>query len=161
MSGKGWVTTARGEALNMDELIMKADRPIGFKDAKSEVKPKVPLSKRIPINVRGYTPAKGEATVPEMPEAVANVLEARQGKEPRRVVIRPGKAETMADLTRIKISKPKFIKEAPENGAQAASEAVLDNILGDLGQDTPKAIKTSEEGEKASKKVSKKVSKKK
>jgi hypothetical protein len=159
MTGKGWVTTARGEALNMDELIMQAERPIGFKDAKSEVKPKV-LPKRVPINVRGYAPEQGEARVPEMPQEVSNALDARQSKTPRRVTIMPGKAESMADLTRIRIDKPKFTKEVPKGGAEAASEAVLDNILGDLSQDTPKFQKAAEDEEKAPKKAKKKASKK-
>ncbi len=161
MTGKGWVTTARGQTLNMDDLKMQAERPIGFKDAKSEVKPKTPLSKRLPVNIRGYTPAPGESKVPEMPQEVVNVLEARQDKEASRVAVRPGKAETMADVTRVKVNRPKFIKEAPENGAEAAAEDVLANIMDDLTQDAPKVIKAAEADERASKKVSKKVSKKK
>lgn len=160
MTGKGWVTTARGQALNMDDLKMQAERPIGFKDAKSEVKPKK-LPKRIPINVRGFLPAQGEAKVPEMPEKVAGVIEARKGKKTARVSVRPAQAESLADITRIKVDKAKFIKEAPKDGARAASEDVLANIMDDLNQDAPKLQKAAETEESVSKKAPKKTSKKK
>ena len=158
MTGKGWVTSARGQEINMDDLKMQAERPIGFKEAKSEVKPKAPLSKRTPVNIRGFVPAPGEAKVPEMPPEISGMLEIRKD---RKIPVRPSKVQSMADITRIKVSDAKFIKGKSENGARAASEDVLSNIMGDLNQDAPILVKAAEDDERASKKVSTKKTKKK
>ena len=38
---KGWVTTARGEQLNLDQLILDSKRPVNAKDEKTEIKKRV------------------------------------------------------------------------------------------------------------------------
>jgi hypothetical protein len=75
---KGFVTTARGEVLNIDALIDAANKPIGLKQEKSEIQPK--KVRRAPINVRGFKPAVGEAKAPKIPKEIEKILRTRQDK---------------------------------------------------------------------------------
>ena len=146
---KGWVTTARGEQLNLDQLILDSKRPLNApKEQKSEVKKRV-IPKRRPINVRGYKPDGGQAKVPEMPEEMkarmAQRIDAKKAStQERKVAYRDGGvAETYADLTGVKL-KPteaaverakarmtKSMDEVPEQAAEPKDEA-LEEILEEL-----------------------------
>ena len=98
---QGYVTTARGESLNMDALKDSANLPLALaKQTKTEV-PKRDYRVRKPINVRGHQPAAGEHAVPEMPEAVANtVARLNPGEMPIKTSYTDdGEAKTLADVT--------------------------------------------------------------
>ncbi len=105
---KGWVTTARGESLNLDQLITDAKRPPGLKDENTEIK-KRKIAKPRQLNVRRFKPGAGTAKVPEVPDEMKEQLEARTRKvsqQPRKVAYREGGvAETYADLTGVKLKK--------------------------------------------------------
>ena len=73
---QGHVMTARGDVLNIDELQAKANAKM-VKMPASEVKKKK-ITKRKPLNVRGYSPVSGEAKVPQMPENVKQEIENRE-----------------------------------------------------------------------------------
>ena len=102
---KGWVTTARGESLNLDQLITDSKRKLDAKDENTEVKKRV-IKKRKPLNVRGFKPGAGEAPAPEMPEQMREKVAKRSRKSPppRKVAFRDGGvAESYADLTGVKL----------------------------------------------------------
>lgn len=123
MSGKGWVTTARGEGLNIDDLIAKSKRPIGVTEEKSTIKKPNAPSKRKPVNVRGFRPAHGEAQ-PRNATATAEETPARKAASSG------GKtAVSQADLTGIKVKKRASTKK-PTGTAEDASDALGDIITG-------------------------------
>lgn len=131
---RGYVTTARGEVINMDALKESATSPL-VKQPKSEIQKKK-VSRRRPLNIRGYKPTAGSATVPEMPDEVREALAHKEGKKPERKATpssfsESGKVESMADITGLKIKEPKHLKEKPKDAAQASSEA-LGEILTEL-----------------------------
>ena len=102
---KGWVTTARGESLNLDQLITDSKRPLDAKDEKTEVKKRV-IKKRKPLNVRGFRPGAGEAAVPDMPKEMKERVakKTRKVAPPRKVAFKEGGvAENYADLTGVKV----------------------------------------------------------
>ncbi len=144
MSGKGWVTTARGEALDIDDLIAKSKRPVGTKEAKAEIKKrKIPGSKT-PINIRGFQPAQGKAHTP--------VLETTEVK--KEIPVAPlssyndgKKANSTADLTGIKVRKRATTKK-PKGSAADASNALLDDITSSLKAGSPNAVTVAEEEDK-------------
>lgn len=117
--GKGWVTTARGESLNLDQLITDAKRPIDAKDEHTEIKKRV-IPKRKPLNVRGFRPGAGEASAPDVPEEmrVRIAKKTRKPTPPRKVAYREGGvAENYADLTGVKLK--------PTEGAVQRRKAML------------------------------------
>lgn len=135
---RGWITTARGEQLNIDDLIDKSRRPPNLKDEKSEIKKKV-VARKTPINVRGYKPAQGEAPVPELPEGVIQQVDEKQkalfGKKKPVSAYREGQeAEKLSDLTGVMVKPTEAAVErrkaqiasergeAPEGGNEALNE---------------------------------------
>ena len=151
---KGWVTTARGEALNLDQLITESKRPPGAKDENTEIKKRVIPQARRQLNVRGYKPSGG-VTVPEMPEEMKAQMEERKQKQPaapRKVAYREGGvAESYADLTGVKL---KVTKEAVErrdarkakerNEFPEVKDEALDEIMEDLAPEPePAPVKAS------------------
>lgn len=149
---QGYVTTARGESLNMDALKDSANLPLAkSKQIKTEV-PKRDYRARKPINVRGFQPGAGEHKVPEMPEAVANTV-ARLNPDEMPVktsFTEDGEAKSLADVTGVKVKPTKAAVErakartgtdtAPE---EAASE-VLAEVLGELEASNPNAQAAAE-----------------
>jgi len=147
---KGHVMTARGEMLNLDELMAKANSTM-VKMPASEIKKKK-ISKRKPLNVRGYSPVSGEAKVPQMPENVRQEVENRerqrvdavrtqQHKEMASSYNDGGKAVTMADITglKMKVTEAAMTKEKARRNTGAvpseASNEALNEILQELSSD--------------------------
>lgn len=60
-----YTMTARGEALNFDQLAEASKRPVGHEETKSVVKSSRSLKKNKPINVAGFVPAAGTVTFDE------------------------------------------------------------------------------------------------
>lgn len=143
MSAQGMVTTARGEKLNLDQLIMDRKKPIGFKETKSEIKAKVKTRK--PINVRGFVPARGDAPAPIVPDAPEVV--AKEIPMPRRSFAQ-GEASRLADLTGIRMDKAKHLKERTSDPLAAAA-AEADAIMKDLTQANPRAVAATERRKKS------------
>lgn len=156
---QGFVTTARGEVLNMDQLKTLATMPIAEKKQPGRTVEKKTYSKRQPLNVRGYVPQQGEAKIPELSDEVKSALSSKNKKISSKTIpasySTTGTAESLADLTGIRVNKPsqatkEKVKQAMENEqrpAEVASEA-LDEILGDLQQNNPEAMKAASEEEK-------------
>lgn len=156
---QGFVTTARGEILNMDQLKTQATMPIAEKKQPGrEIKRKAE-PKRKPLNVRGYLPQVGEAKAPELSDEVRTAMESKKVK-PTSSTIRAsfaddGEAKSLADVTGIKVDKPSAatkqkVKAALENEkrpAEAASET-LGDILSELEETNPKAVEAADEEEK-------------
>lgn len=147
MSGKGWVTTARGDGLNIDDLIAKSKRPIGVTEEKSTVK-KQKVPGKTPINVRGFQPAQGEAK-PQEVEKAAPVEAARKAASTD-----SKEANSQADLTGIKVKKRASTKKPTGTAEEAASEALGDIITG-LEDNNPNAMKAAEQEEKPTRRRSK------
>ena len=147
---QGWVTTARGESLNMDELKDKANLPIAKAKQTKTTVPKHDYRVRKPINIRGFQPGIGEHKVQDMPDGVADTV-ARLNPDEMPVktsFTESGKAESLADVTGVKVKPTKEAIErakARASGEHAdsapvdvASEALTD-ILGDLEAANPNA----------------------
>lgn len=147
MSGPGYVTTARGESLNMDQLIREQTRrPLTDAEKaslKSEIKPtKRP---RNPINVRGHMPSSGQEKVPDVQHSAKK---PRSPEHPTRSDSRPGgDVKTIADFTGIKVKKPVRLKEKPEN-AEKASQEILGDIMDELEANAPHSREAVEQVEK-------------
>ncbi len=143
---KGWVTTARGESLNIDQLITNAKRPPGLKEENTEIK-KRKIVKRRAINVRGFKPGVGEAEPPEMSAEMKEQMEARNKRVPapvQKVAYREGGvAESYADLTGVKLKvteeakqrqKARIAKELDKRPDEldAEKDETFDEIMEDL-----------------------------
>lgn len=146
MSGPGYVTTARGEILNMDQLIREqTKRPLtkAERDSlKSEIKPtKRP---RTPINVRGHMPLSGAEKAPQVQPAAAKAVPEHP------TMSSSGSSETdktLADFTSIKVDKPMRLKEKPESAGQASQE-ILSDIMKELEANAPHSREAAEQIEK-------------
>lgn len=172
MSGQGMVTTARGEILNLDNLIEQAKRPIGVKDQASEKQKRVVPQKRN-LNVRAFAPTLGETEVPEVPEEVQEALrkknEAEDSHSTKSIPSsfrrhEDGRAQSIADLTGIRIEEVKHLK--PKDMAGKSKEEVKNEVLGEiltgLEKDNPnaeKAAKDAEEQQKKTKRTARKSAK--
>jgi len=146
---QGHIMTARGDVLNLDELKARANAKL-VKMPASEVKKKR-ISKRKPLNVRGYAPVSGEARVPQMPENVRQEIENREAqrvaavrtKQHREMAssYRDGNAESMADITGLKmeVTKEAILREKTRREvgivAPEASSEALNEILQELASD--------------------------
>lgn len=142
---QGWVTTARGEALNIDALKDAANLPIAkAKQTKTTVK-KRDFNERKPVNMRGHMPAQGkhkpnlEVVEPERidPESLPQ----------KSATADDGVVETESDITGIKVkptktaverAKARAAKGDPAPVEEVANET-LTGILGDLADATPNA----------------------
>lgn len=143
---RGWVTTARGEALDLDALKNAANLPIAkAKQTKTEVTKRV--LPRKPVNIRGNMPAQGEHK-PKLAEVETKKKRIDPEELPQKsAVSETGKVEKLADITGIKV-KPTdgAIERAKQRAAkgdvppeEAANEA-LGEILGDLKAAAPNVV---------------------
>lgn len=157
---QGFVTTARGEILNMDELKTKSTMPIADKKQPGREVKKQTLPKRQPLNVRGYVPQQGEAKTPEVPEEIVAAMNknksAPSSKTIRSSFTDTGEAKSLADVTGVKVNKPsqatkEKVKAAMESEQRpsSVSEEALGDILSELGQSNPKASSAADEEEKS------------
>lgn len=106
------VITARGERLNMAELIMRSKQVVN----EEKVTPRKPPARQ--INVRGFMPsAEG---VPTRPMAA----KSDEVKKP---------APSLADLTAVKVDKPTRLRGKVADPAAAVDETLAE-IMGDLEQ---------------------------
>ena len=147
---QGWVTTARGESLNLDALKDAANMPLAKAKQTKTTIPKRDYRVRKPINIRGFQPGAGEHKAQDVPEGVANTV-ARLNPEEMPVktsFTESGEAESLADVTGVKVkATPGAIQRAKVRASgehadvapeDVASEALTD-ILGDLEKANPNA----------------------
>ena len=141
---QGWVTTARGEALNMDALKDAANLPIAkAKQTKTEV-PKRDYNKRKPINMRGHMPAQGKHK-PAL-EAVEERIDPETLPQ-KSSVAEDGVVKTEADITGVKVKASKSAVERAKTRAKGGDPApveevaneALTGILGELSEANPNA----------------------
>ena len=147
---QGWVTTARGESLNMDALKDAANMPLAKAKQTKTTVPKRDYRVRKPINIRGFQPGAGEHKIQDMPEGVADTV-ARMNPDEMPVktsFTETGEAESLADVTGVRVkTTPEAVQRAKIRAvgehANAAPEAVaseaLTDILGDLEKANPNA----------------------
>lgn len=127
----GIVTTARGDALNLDDLIAKSKRPVGLKEAASTRA----TANYVPeltntTKVRGFVPAAGarrddqgvddETFVPSIPKAGPVISKATPD----------GGNPSLADLTGVTVSKSTRTRVKAEATSPVAEEE--DSELGSL-----------------------------
>jgi hypothetical protein len=164
---QGWVTTARGEALNMDALKDSANLPIAKAKQTKTVVPSRDYRSRKPINVRGFQPGAGEHQAQEMPEGVANtVARLNPDEKPVRAAFpEDGEAKSLADVTGVKVKPTATAVQRAKARANddiapevVATEALTD-ILGDLEAANPNA-QAAAEAEAAPKKTRSRSTKK-
>ena len=144
MAGPGHVTTARGDSLNFDDLVAKSKRPIGLKEEKSTIKKKPDPSRRKQLNVRGFRPAQGES---KLPEATAVPEQVAEQKAPISAYNDGKEADSLADVTGIKVKKKATTKKPDKPAVEAASDA-LGDILGDIEASNPNSVAAADEVEK-------------
>lgn len=149
---QGWVTTARGEALNMDALKDSANLPIAQAKQTKTVVPSRDYRSRKPINVRGFQPGAGEHQAQEMPEGVANTV-ARlnpDAKPVRAAFPEDGEAKSLADVTGVRVKQTATAIERAKARAtndiapEAFATEALTDILGDLEAANPNAQAAAE-----------------
>jgi len=152
---QGWVTTARGEALNLDALKDSANMPLAkAKQTKTEI-PKRDYNTRKPINVRGFQPGQGEHKIQEMPEGVAKtVAKLNPDEQPiKSAYAEDGEAKSLADVTGVKVKPTEgAVKRAKERAnadiaPEEVSNEVLSEVLSDLENSNPNAQAAAEAAE--------------
>ena len=164
MAGPGFYTTARGEVINMDDLQQKAKQPLVQKaQPKSTVK-KRDYNERKPLNVRGFQPAQGVAKLQTMPDDVAKEVEKSRiipEEQPQPSSFNEsGEVETLEDMTGVKVrATPEAVARAKARiekdiGVEEASQASLNEILGDLKESNPNAEAAADVAEAEEKKKS-------
>jgi hypothetical protein len=155
----GHVITARGEALNLDQLIESAKRPLNHKEAKSEIGVRPTPSARRSLNVRAYVPPQGQSKAPVAPVVEAPVEPEAPATPSRFRRAEDGEAQTLADLTGIRVDKATTLRVAKEgeqgvDRKELAEGALLNNILGRLNQQNPGAAQEAERVEREETKLS-------
>lgn len=116
------VKTARGETIDIDELIDSASRPI-VKQANSTIAPKVEPKKKA-LNMRGHRPTPVAAPPAQAPAQKAQVAKAPAAS------FSGGTATSLADLTGVKIDKQKYTKG--KGKGEVNPDDTLNEILSDL-----------------------------
>lgn len=162
---QGWVTTARGESLNMDALKDSANMPLAKAKQTKTTVPKRDYRARKPINIRGFQPGVGEHKIQDMPEGVAETVSRLNPDEMpvKTSFTESGEANSLADVTGVKVkATPEAVKRAKVRASgehadtapeDVASDALTD-ILGDLEAANPNAQAAADAEEVAPKKRS-------
>ncbi len=151
MASTGIVTTGRGLALNLDDLIRKAEIPLDYKEGKAtkESPAYKPVKDQKP-RIRGFIPVHGEASAPVVEEETVAVQPATP--KIASAYSEDGTARTLSDITGIRVKETDRTRKiaAEARGEEAAVEisAEEDQVLGDL----VKELKTSKPGPKKSRK---------
>lgn len=127
----GTVTTARGMALNIDELIMNASRPIDAKDAASTRESgnyKTPVLNE--PKVRGFIPAAGAAVLTSDEE---EVVEEAKPTSKRKAAPKRRTQKSLADMTKVTVKETEE-KKAARVAQKAENEPEMeeDETLGDI-----------------------------
>jgi hypothetical protein len=149
---QGYVTTARGEVINIDELKRSASKALNpVVQPGSEIKRKT-VSKRKPLNMRGHVPAQGKAAAPKVPESLARKADEHTNIPNPAIDNRPvksgyaedGEARTLADLTGVKVDQREYVKRkggqvqrGPVDQLEQQANEALGDILQDLAEANP------------------------
>lgn len=142
---QGWVSTARGESLNMDALKDAANLPIAKSKQTKTTVPKRDYNTRKPINLRGHMPPQGEHK-PHL-EVVKPERIDPDTLPQKSAVAEDGIVKTEADITGVRVKPTKGAVDRAKARAhggnpapveEVANEALTD-ILGDLSNAVPNA----------------------
>lgn len=174
---QGFVTSARGEIVNMDDLKRKSSQALNpVVQPGSQVTPK--KVRRKPLNMRGHVPAQGKAPVPQVPDKLARKADENTNTPNPLIDNRPvksgytedGEARTVADMTGVKVDQKKYVERmggkverAPADQLEVQAGEALQDILQDLASATPnrEIMEEVERREATATKTSKKTAKKK
>jgi len=135
------VVTARGDILNLDNLIMQANRPLNYKEEKSE-STRQRVDKTPPLNIRGYMPSAPSVTMPVIADEIKTILSERATASSFSAT---GVAQSMADLTGIKVEKATYMNEVRKNLPEGvtpkdiAESIVVEEILNNMKSSHPNA----------------------
>lgn len=133
MSNKGLVVTARGEVMNLDQLIMKASRPLKAEDKTATTTPRELPQKKAPLNIRGFVPPT-DGKAPELTEEVKRAMEDKAPVSP----FDPPPGLTQADLTGVRVERAVYLKQkaqeiTPGTDMRNYAETVaLNEIVGQM-----------------------------
>jgi hypothetical protein len=119
------ITTARGVALNLEELMLKSKRPANFKEEKAEFTPAPKPKVEQALNLRGFMPAQSTMPLPENPHLTEDKpAVAGPVAEPAQAL--KGSEKSIADFTQITIDQAPSIEAKgtpkPGDGAKLASK---------------------------------------
>jgi len=123
----GFVTTARGQKLNIEELIAKGNRALE-PDAKStsEISHYHPAPQQ--PKIRGFVPAAGSVTLKQ-----DNSPQVEETTEiPSKKSKKPTTTKTVADETRVVLTKPTNKKTATKKASEVKEDSELGALLGKL-----------------------------
>ena len=135
----GIVTTARGGALNLDDLIQKAKRPIGMVEEKTtRANPNYTASVNNTPQVRGFVPTAGSAVLEEV-----LVEQSDTPKAKRTAKKKAGEAETLADLTSVTVKHNERTRKVAAEAVWETTEKTVeeDTVLGDILDELDKPAK--------------------
>jgi hypothetical protein len=122
----GIVTTARGAALNIDELIAKGSRPLS-PVAKSTRENGNYIPEVAKPQVRGFVPAAGKSSLEPTDTPVAkNVPKSTQGTASK------ASNKSMSEMTGITLSKSATKKADTAKQNEVVEDAELGDLLGKL-----------------------------
>ncbi len=134
MASTGIVTTGRGLALNLDELIRKSEIPLGYQEGKStKEKPAYkPVTDQKP-RIRGFIPAHGEASTPVVEEE--DLIIQSDAPPIASSYAEDGTARNLAEITGIRVKETDQTRRraAEAKGEEVAEvSAAEEEVLGDL-----------------------------
>lgn len=123
-TGPGWVFTARGQPLNLDELISRQKKPVNQADLKGTVKKQV-KPQRMPVNVRGFQPARTDTASPDAP-VIAIAEEAQAPQEIKNT-------RSIADMTGVTVDAPRYMKnKGKAKNLNEVTDAALSEVLHEI-----------------------------
>ena len=126
MGTRGFVTTARGEVINLDEMIARAQQPIAAEDhatrKRGSYTPEVSNNPR----VRGFVPGRGDTDIME-PDDEDITTEAGSAEKTR-------DHRSLADMTSITVQKKGDTRKPsrPSQNSSPTEDADDDETLGSL-----------------------------
>lgn len=128
----GTVTTARGMALNIDELIMNANRPIDASDTASTRETghyKTPVLNQ--PKVRGFVPVAGDAVLNTTEEGEEETeVKTSSRKKP---TTRKRSQKSLAEMTQVTVKETEDQKKTrAAKKAESEPEMDEDETLGDI-----------------------------
>ncbi len=141
------VTTARGEALNFDALILKSKRPGNYAEPASTIAPpKMPTMERA-VNLRGFMPAQSTAEMQENPYPATAKVSVVAPEATSKPALK-GADRSVADFTKIEIDQTDSIRikdgatPAPGDGTKLAEKILNLKRTGDKTIHEKKVPKT-------------------
>lgn len=132
----GIISTARGESLNIDELIMRGRRPVGRAAKSTRENPNYSIAVNNQPKVRGFVPTSIDLSPTELEAAELTTIVKTDAIAS--AYAETGEAKTMSDLTGIRVSKSSDRTARPASDDPSvvtdSTDQALGNLLGKLQQ---------------------------